>query len=305
MYSPRPSQWVLGFDASCGSCTELAQRVLVRSSGKLIGKSLRDPQVQAWRREALGENAPWAPTLFEVRGNRVRAWVGWAFIWRMLGLLGPIQAWQVARTLAERQPRRQVHNPERRRFIATLGKAALLLLPLSGIKALLPSAVSAEGQGDGRLLTADECARLLAEARQNPEFTVLSNYMRIQGYHDLPAHAAGITTTDGATSVFALPFAGADNQHHAIVGFHRINGTLVVNAATFDDSGAQRTIVDYHVQDGRVTQGSHFWDCFWACAATCCVLEGLFCRYAGPFWWECILVICGACAVMCFFACQD
>jgi hypothetical protein len=55
----------------------MVERIKERVGDKLEVMSLRDPQVQEWREKALGQDAPWAPTLFEVNGSEVRAWTGW------------------------------------------------------------------------------------------------------------------------------------------------------------------------------------------------------------------------------------
>lgn len=65
--------WVLGFDGGCGTCRTLAQDLVELSAGKLTARSLRSAQVQVWRAQALGSDAPWAPTLFAVDTDRVRA----------------------------------------------------------------------------------------------------------------------------------------------------------------------------------------------------------------------------------------
>ncbi len=72
----RDDRLVLGFDAGCTTCTGLARRIEEQLGDKLEVRSLRDPQVEHWRKRVLGENAPWAPTLIEVKGARVKAWTG-------------------------------------------------------------------------------------------------------------------------------------------------------------------------------------------------------------------------------------
>ena len=68
---------VLGYDGGCCACSGMAERIKEQVGDKLEVMSLRDTQVQEWREKALGQDAPWAPTLFEVNGSEVRAWTGW------------------------------------------------------------------------------------------------------------------------------------------------------------------------------------------------------------------------------------
>ena len=65
---------VLGFDAGCMMCSELARLIEDQVGDKLEVRSLRDLQVRHWRRTALGEDAPWMPILIEIEGPKVRAW---------------------------------------------------------------------------------------------------------------------------------------------------------------------------------------------------------------------------------------
>ena len=93
---------VLGFDAGCMACSELAKRIEERVGGKLEVRSLHHPQVEHWRGQALGEDAPWAPTLFEVGGAReVRAWTGSRMAVRLARALGPVSTWRVMQALGE------------------------------------------------------------------------------------------------------------------------------------------------------------------------------------------------------------
>ncbi len=92
---------VLGFDGGCFTCTGLAQRIEERVDGKIEVRSLTDPQVQAWRRKALGEDAPWAPTLFEIKDLKVRAWTGPRMGVALARFLGPVATWRVMQVLGE------------------------------------------------------------------------------------------------------------------------------------------------------------------------------------------------------------
>lgn len=93
---------VLGFDGGCSSCLDLARRVEGAVGEKLEVQNLRVPELQAWRKEALGEDAPWAPTLFEVKGGKVlRAWIGWRMGLALTRFLGLRDTWKVMQALGE------------------------------------------------------------------------------------------------------------------------------------------------------------------------------------------------------------
>lgn len=92
---------ILGFDAGCSSCSGIATRIEERVGDKLVIRNLRDLELMEWRREALGEAAPWAPTLFEVEGGKVRAWVGMKMGLALSRRLGPKDTWRVMQLLGE------------------------------------------------------------------------------------------------------------------------------------------------------------------------------------------------------------
>ncbi len=92
---------VLGFDAGCMACSQLAEKIEEAVGEKLETASLADPRMTEWRRQALGEDAPWAPTLVEVADGEVRAWTGIMMGARLARKLGPAATWKVVRVLGE------------------------------------------------------------------------------------------------------------------------------------------------------------------------------------------------------------
>lgn len=92
---------VLGFDAGCTTCGDVARRIEAEVGEKLEVRPLHDPQMAHWREEALGEDAPWAPTLVEVKGGEVRAWTGVGMGVRMGRALGPLTTWRLMQVLGE------------------------------------------------------------------------------------------------------------------------------------------------------------------------------------------------------------
>lgn len=91
---------VLGYDATCIDCSKVAQTVRREAGDHLEVVPLRSPRMQQWRRQAIGDDAPWAPTLVRVTDDNVEAWTGWHIApvlarhlnakttWRILGALG-------------------------------------------------------------------------------------------------------------------------------------------------------------------------------------------------------------------------
>jgi hypothetical protein len=92
---------VLGFDAGCMTCSGLAKRIEDRVGDRIEVRSLHHPAMDHWRREALGEDAPWAPTLVEVEHGRVRAWTGVRMGARLSRVLGPVATWRMMQVLGE------------------------------------------------------------------------------------------------------------------------------------------------------------------------------------------------------------
>lgn len=95
--------WYLAYDAGCTRCNSIQQIVEKEANGKLTCIGLRDPIVESWRREALGSNAPWAPTLIHVSDSEVAAFVGKTIAIRLVTLLGPGAGWRIAQRLADIQ----------------------------------------------------------------------------------------------------------------------------------------------------------------------------------------------------------
>jgi predicted DCC family thiol-disulfide oxidoreductase YuxK len=90
---------VLGFDAGCMTCSELAKRIEERVGNRIEVRSLNDPQMNHWRKEVFGEAAPWAPTLVEVKAGKVRAWTGVRMGARLSRALGPLATWRLMRAV--------------------------------------------------------------------------------------------------------------------------------------------------------------------------------------------------------------
>lgn len=151
---------ILGFDAGCFTCSDLATKIEERVGDKLAVRNLNDPEVQKWRKDALGENAKWAPTLFEIEDGKVKAWTGWRMGWALTRAVGPAVTWQVMQALGEVGAAPEVEEsplvdklPEkaagtavgisRGRFLKSVGGAAVAMSVLSGTSVLASPALAA------------------------------------------------------------------------------------------------------------------------------------------------------------------
>lgn len=121
---------VLGFDAGCMTCSELARKIEEEVGDKLEVRSLHDQQIVHWREQALGENAPWAPTLVKVESGEVKAWTGLKMALALSRRLGPVGTWRVMQVLGEikSSPKSATASSielSRGKFIKGLGGAVL------------------------------------------------------------------------------------------------------------------------------------------------------------------------------------
>jgi len=132
---------VLGFDAGCMTCSELARRIEERVENKIEVLSLNDPRMEHWREQALGKDAPWAPTLVEIDGDVVSAWTGLRMGARLSRALGPLATWRVMQVLGEANADLQLADSvavratsglTRGQFLKGVGGAAVAVSILGG-----------------------------------------------------------------------------------------------------------------------------------------------------------------------------
>jgi hypothetical protein len=132
---------VLGFDAGCMTCSELARRIEERVGNNIEVLSLNDPAMDHWRREAFGGDAPWAPTLVEVDHGKVRAWTGVRMGARLSRVLGPVATWRMMQVLGEANAdlhladsvaARATSGLTRGQFLKGVGGAAVAISVLGG-----------------------------------------------------------------------------------------------------------------------------------------------------------------------------
>ena len=183
---PRGKMLVLGFDAGCSTCSDVAKLIEERVDGKLTVRNLRDPEVQRWREKALGVAAPWAPTLFEVGpgSDEVQAWVGVKMSLALGRRLGPRDSWRVMQALGEigavpmieestvvgklpEKAQEAVAGMSRGQFLKGMGGAAVASVILAGGPLALPADAANRSPYDivkGRKMKGAELARAARQA---------------------------------------------------------------------------------------------------------------------------------------------
>ncbi|GLY80194.1 bacteriocin fulvocin C-related protein [Actinoallomurus iriomotensis] len=107
-----PHRWVLAFDATCGTCKDIAHAVEHACRGKLEVRPLADDEVRRLRERAMGADPVWAPTLLRVDGDRVRAWTGAAMSMTLARRLGPADSVRVIHALGTLRRRSRGHASE-------------------------------------------------------------------------------------------------------------------------------------------------------------------------------------------------
>jgi hypothetical protein len=123
------TEWILAFDAACGRCSKIVDKVLVTAGERITMAGLGEDRILSLRRRALGDHPPFAPTLLAVDVDRVRAWTGPRMSVRLAVLLGPKRSVEVVRALNQMDV---IVHGDRRRFLKVLPGAALGVFLLSG-----------------------------------------------------------------------------------------------------------------------------------------------------------------------------
>ncbi|MEU6718314.1 bacteriocin fulvocin C-related protein [Nonomuraea sp. NPDC046802] len=127
--------WILAFDDDCCHCRDIAERVQQAAGSALEILSLRDPHVASWRTQALGEKAPWTPTLLHVTSRRVKAWVGIGMVARLARLMGPRSALRLLGELGEM--RKAVEAPQEAADLAGIKRGQFLKFAGVGVVAAI------------------------------------------------------------------------------------------------------------------------------------------------------------------------
>jgi hypothetical protein len=212
---------VLGFDAGCMTCSGLAKRIEDRVGDRIEVRSLNDPVMDHWRREAFGENAPWSPTLVEVEHGEVRAWTGIRMGARLSRVLGPVATWRMMQVLGEANADLELADSSavnafsgltRGQFLKGVGGAAVAVSILGGT-GKLPAPAEAADSLKIEEISGDE---LVGIARKVAERKDVRNVMDVAWREKV--RGGSVLDAGGAdTEVRAIDFGGgrvsfADNE---------------------------------------------------------------------------------------------
>jgi hypothetical protein len=127
------TRWILAFNASCGMCRAISERIAQTCDGKLEVLPLTNANVERWREQALGPQAPWLPTLLRITENAtdVQAWTGPAMGLRLVQRLGLQSTMQVLAAL-ELLRRGEEERPITSREQGAIGRGQFLRLCAGG-----------------------------------------------------------------------------------------------------------------------------------------------------------------------------
>lgn len=170
---------ILGFDAGCFTCSDLGRRIEERVGDKLAVRNLNDPELLAWREQAFGRDAKWAPTLFEIGDGKVRAWTGWKMGATLTRKIGAAATWQVMQALGEVgvAPAEGIESMSRGQFLKGIGGAAMALSVLSGTGLLtIPTVANAQSPEvvSKRRITGNELQRVARQASLSEDVGLLA-----------------------------------------------------------------------------------------------------------------------------------
>ena len=188
---------VLGFDADCAECGALAGWIEDQVGERLIIRDLKDPEVLAWRKESLGEDATWAPTLFEIRDNTVRAWTSWRIGWVLSRKLGAVNTWRVIRALGEAGAASKSEAPPfaevltRGQFLKGVGGVALATSVMTAGVGFVPGAYAAE-RGARFVAQAEQTRREVA--KMSRAISLMEQHMRTNKDGTLALNEKGFTS---------------------------------------------------------------------------------------------------------------
>ena len=154
---PVPVRWILAFDADCGTCKAMSDRIKTAAGGKLEVIPLSNPDVERWRGDKLGSDAPHVPCLIRLRGEDVQVWTGFAMATRLSTRLGVSGTARLLKMLGEmrRDASRRCGSSEE----GALGRGQFLRLMGAGV-AVAVAAVA------GQAVPALAASRPLSEAQK-------------------------------------------------------------------------------------------------------------------------------------------
>jgi hypothetical protein len=150
--------WFLAYDSHCGFCSNLSEEISAMSAGTLAVIPLHDPIAQSWREEALGPQAPFAPTLIAVEDKKaIKAWTGTSLIVQLSRIVGPRRAWKIAQLVGDKVRPAEQDEPasgsllDRRNILKGLAGATASFALLNGVQ----NQAAAHSPSDCGLVTRD------------------------------------------------------------------------------------------------------------------------------------------------------
>jgi hypothetical protein len=215
--------FLLGYDASCATCARTGERIKLEVENRLTVLPLQSAEMIRHRAAALGDEAPWAPTLVRIQGDHVEAWTGWRMGPALIQALGVVGSARVLSIVGQEQDpfgssmlRRTIG---RRRFLGTVTGAAVGALALSGFSASAQAApLRKAGQAtSGNLLSGaavdDSMLKLLESA--DAQLAFRDHYPAPQLLIDLKSSitAQNSSTADDLTSAMPLHVKAHVDDH--------------------------------------------------------------------------------------------
>jgi hypothetical protein len=167
---PTTTRYVLGFDAECAFCTDVAEEIRERFGTDLELQGLTSHEMLSWRRaSALGEDPAWAPVFVKISGEKVRVFTGYRLALALAWRLGIAETYRLTKALGEFE-RCDNAEPEghgaaatlltRAQFMRNLTKAAAGLAFTIGV---LGTSTAGAQEGDRTVEPAGICCAAICD----------------------------------------------------------------------------------------------------------------------------------------------
>ena len=256
---------VLGFDAGCMTCSGLARSIEEAVGDKLELSSLTDPAVEHWRKQALGENAPWAPTLIEVNGSVVRAWTGVRMGAHLARRLGPAATWRLAKILGEKREKESAERSpfyglSRSQFLKGVGGAVVGMSVLSGTGSFAGPATAQEhwlsrlSPASSKELSEKEALAAWARLARGRHLRGLLS-SRAPGDNAAASRIRGRLLSAGKAGAAGPSTATIKGVNHEVEGGGRLlalvyqEGDALIASYRFDKPGQETRLLSQMIQD--------------------------------------------------------
>lgn len=180
------TEWILGFDGGCTTCIGMAQKVETISEGKISTISLYHPEAQLWRAKTVGINSPWVPTLFEIKGEKVKAWTGLGMTLQFIKLLGVKKSWKVIGAIGQVDEPSQSSSAQRRNFLKAFsgGLAATVVIAMGGRSMANPALDESAGKITAELADKSTYDEMISAANKHSGFLKLKERVKELGFGD-------------------------------------------------------------------------------------------------------------------------